>query len=225
MIASVATGWTGGAVEQRLAPDKALELKMAQDGVLFINVRFAGEACCSADRRVTIRDTVHRFVLLTTSVCLLGCPYEAPVEPAGEPLPLRSAIVGNWACGTEEEPEWAHLALGWHDASMYHLVFRPYKPPDPGEWVEPAVGFARPRRVGGREIWSLWTDEVDDPATKYSFWRIERAAGESLTFSTLGDGKSLSSSLLYVRVQDLVSQSVRTTRLTLKGSGMIRSSR
>jgi hypothetical protein len=37
------------AVEQGLAPDKAPELKMAQDGPTFINVRFAGEAHCSAD--------------------------------------------------------------------------------------------------------------------------------------------------------------------------------
>ncbi len=145
---------------------------------------------------MTIRDTLHRFVLLTTSVCLLGCPYEAAVEPAGEPLPLRSVIVGNWACGTEEDPEWGHLALGWHDATVYHLISRPYKPPDPDEWVEPVVGFARPRRVGGREVWSLWADEADDPATRFSFWRIERAAAESLTLSALGDdGKALSSSL------------------------------
>jgi hypothetical protein len=38
-------------VKQGLAPDKALELKMAQDAPIFINVRFAGEACCYADIR------------------------------------------------------------------------------------------------------------------------------------------------------------------------------
>jgi hypothetical protein len=37
------------AVEQGLAPDKALELKMPQDGLFFINARFAGEARCSTD--------------------------------------------------------------------------------------------------------------------------------------------------------------------------------
>jgi len=37
------------AAQQGLAPDKALELKMASDAPIFINVRFAGEACCWAD--------------------------------------------------------------------------------------------------------------------------------------------------------------------------------
>jgi hypothetical protein len=37
------------AAERGLAPDKALELKMAQDAPIFINVRFAGEARCSVD--------------------------------------------------------------------------------------------------------------------------------------------------------------------------------
>jgi hypothetical protein len=39
----------GRVVEQGLAPDKALELKMAQGFPIVINVRFAGEAHCSAD--------------------------------------------------------------------------------------------------------------------------------------------------------------------------------
>ena len=40
-----------GVVEQGLAPDKALELKMPNNVPGFINVRFAGEAHCCADIR------------------------------------------------------------------------------------------------------------------------------------------------------------------------------
>ena len=37
------------AVERGLAPDKALGLKMLNDVLAFIDVRFAGEARCSPD--------------------------------------------------------------------------------------------------------------------------------------------------------------------------------
>jgi hypothetical protein len=38
------------AVEQGVAPVEALELKMLHDGLVFINVRLAGERCCSTDQ-------------------------------------------------------------------------------------------------------------------------------------------------------------------------------
>jgi hypothetical protein len=39
----------GGAAERGVAPVEALELKMLYDGPGIINVRFAGDADCSAD--------------------------------------------------------------------------------------------------------------------------------------------------------------------------------
>jgi hypothetical protein len=41
------------AIEQRDAPDEALGLKMAQNGLGVVNVRFAGDRDCSADHQWT----------------------------------------------------------------------------------------------------------------------------------------------------------------------------
>ena len=44
-----ATPVLGGAAQRGHEPVEALELKMFQDPPSFINVRFAGYACCSVD--------------------------------------------------------------------------------------------------------------------------------------------------------------------------------
>jgi hypothetical protein len=70
---------------------------------------------------------VKRILLLAAIIPLTGCPYEAAVEPVGPLLPLRSALVGTWACGTDDKPDWATLRLGWSD-DRYLLILRPLKP-------------------------------------------------------------------------------------------------
>ena len=40
---------SGAAAERGVAPVEALELKMLDDDLSFINVRFAGERCCYVD--------------------------------------------------------------------------------------------------------------------------------------------------------------------------------
>ena len=37
------------AAERGHGPDEALELKMSKNAIIFINVRFAGHACCWTD--------------------------------------------------------------------------------------------------------------------------------------------------------------------------------
>jgi len=125
----------------------------------------------------------------------LACPHDAPLEPAGDVLRVRSALVGPWMCSTEEEPDWATLSVGRQSASVYQLTLRPTKPPAEGADELPWIAFARPRRVGGREIWSVWMDRPRDPTQKYSFLRLERAQSDVLILTSLGNGMGLPSRL------------------------------
>src|SRR5262249_44619957 len=91
------------------------------------------------------------------SVGVLGCPYEAPVEPAGTPLALQGADVGIWRCTSREGGEQADLSIGRSDASTYLLSLRGTEPRsdnDPDD-DPPLVLYAKPRRVAGREVWVL----------------------------------------------------------------------
>jgi hypothetical protein len=135
----------------------------------------------------------RRASALLIGVCLLhlACPYDAPIEPAGTVLPLRSFLVGTWLCSTEEEQGWATLSLGWQGSSAYQLTLRPTKPLEPGAAEPSLIVYAKPRRIGGREIWSIWTDDSGDPAQTFSFFRVEVASADRLTLSSLGDGTAL----------------------------------
>ena len=129
--------------------------------------------------------------LLCVSLLHVGCPYDAPSEPAGDVLPLRSSVVGAWTCSSDDE-EWANLRVGWDGKSQYLLTLRPTGSPEPGADEVPWIVSARPRRVGSREIWSMWSDKaIGDPDKKFSFARLDTVDAVSLTFSPLGDGTSL----------------------------------
>jgi len=130
-------------------------------------------------------------MLVGLSLLHIACPYDAPSEPAGVVLPLRSSVVGTWVCSTEEE-EWASLTVGWHGNSSYSLTLRPTAAHEPGADEVPWIVSARPRRVGGREIWSMWSDQgIGDADKKFSFARLDTVDAVSLTLSPLGDGTSL----------------------------------
>jgi hypothetical protein len=131
------------------------------------------------------------LILVGLSLLHVACPYDAPSEPAGLILPLRSSVVGTWKCSVDDE-DWATLTLGWHGNSSYDLTLRPAASKDPGGEEVPWRVLARPRRVGGREIWSMWSETaIGDPDNKFSFARLDTVDADSLTFSSLGDGTSL----------------------------------
>jgi hypothetical protein len=124
---------------------------------------------------------------MVLSIVLAGCPYESPVEPAGPTLPLRSSLVGSWRCSSDEDKDWADLRIGWHEGSLYHLVLRSTKPPEPeANDDEPWVLLGRPRLIRGREIWSIWFP--DDTVPKFSFGRLQSERGGLFTISMLGKG-------------------------------------
>jgi hypothetical protein len=135
---------------------------------------------------------VKRLLLMAALTPLIGCPYEAAVEPAGPLLPLRAALVGAWACSTDDKPDWATLRLGWSD-DHYLLILRPLEPRERDAEESPWVLSARPRNVGGHEVWSL---REAKPQAKVSFWRVEVAAPHLLKLGSLGDGKDFGGQLL-----------------------------
>jgi hypothetical protein len=153
------------------------------------------------DGQVTAFDLVvarrlRTAVLAGFGLSQLACPHESPLEPAGEVLAVRSALVGSWICTSDDYPDWrAALIVGRQSTSVYQLTVRPEEPPERGADELPWIVFARPRQVSGREIWSVWKDGSGDSSGKFSFVRLERARADTLKLSSLGGGGLLRSLL------------------------------
>jgi hypothetical protein len=133
------------------------------------------------------RHPAGRLFVVTMLSLLAGCPYDADVEPAGHPLPLRPSVVGVWVCDLNDDASWADLTVGWTQGSMYLLtvrVRRPDKDQTPGPWAL----RARPLRLGRDEVWSVAAEDPDaeTPDGKFIFLRLERARQESLRLGVLG---------------------------------------
>ena len=129
------------------------------------------------------------LAIVTMSALSAGCPYGADVEPAGQALSLRSSIVGTWVCDLDAEQAWADVSLGWLEHSAYSLTVRPRHPGEhdtPGPWSL----YARPRKIGRHEVWTVFgdqpTDEADTSGGQYGFLRLEHADRDSLRWSVLG---------------------------------------
>jgi hypothetical protein len=151
-----------------------------------------------------------RILLVAAIIPLVGCPYEAAVEPVAPVLPLRSALVGTWSCGTDDEPDWA-LTLGWSE-DRYLLVLRPLRPHKPDAEDSPWVLSARPRQVGGHEVWSL---REDKPQAKLSFVRVEVSTPHLLKLGSLGDGKDLGGQQLAEASGEEVTKTLADTKETI----------
>jgi hypothetical protein len=144
-----------------------------------------------------------RLAPVVVAMCMsASCVYEADIEPTGSLAPRRASIVGVWVCSTEERPSWATLAVGWQEDG-YLLTLRPIQPVDEGADEPPWVVSARPRRVGSTEIWSLWSDQPEPSALRFTFVRVEEATGRSLKLASLGDGSALPARLRDISAVDL----------------------
>ena len=117
---------------------------------------------------------------------LMGCPYDADIEPSGHLRSLRSVVVGAWVCDLNGEASWADLTIGWTHSSMYLLTLR-IRRPDEGEPRSVELR-GRPLQVGHHEIWSVSSEDpgADPSGGKYSFLRFESAQSDSLRLAVLG---------------------------------------
>jgi hypothetical protein len=166
-----------------------------------------------------MRSTARPIVLLVAGGILGGCVYEADVEPAGRIANRRSAIVGAWVCGWDNQADWASLFVGWNDDG-YLLTFHPVGPPEPDADEAPWVVSVRPRRVGASEIWSAWSDHREPSELKFSFARLEQATSAQLVVATLGDGLGLPARLHDISPKDLAAL-IANSKSTVSESRLI----
>jgi hypothetical protein len=123
------------------------------------------------------------------SAGLFGCPYEAPVEPAGTPLAPQGADVGVWRCTSREGGEQADLSIGRSDSSTYLLSLRGTEPRsdnDPDD-DPPLLLYAKPRRVAGREIWVLSEAFPTRPKKFFYLAEVERRSARERSFRLVSD--------------------------------------
>ena len=120
------------------------------------------------------------------AILLAGCPYDADVEPTGQPSALRPNVVGAWVCDLNDDPSWADLTVGWTQGSSYLLMVRIRRPDEGLAGFQPVR--ARPLQVGHHEIWSLSAEDssADAPNGKYLFLRFEEVRAHSLRLAVLG---------------------------------------
>ena len=128
----------------------------------------------------------HLF-LGAMATLLAGCPYDADIEPRGQPPSLRNTVVGTWVCDLDEDASWADLSVGWTQESTYLLtvrIRRPEKEQPTGPWEL----RARPLWVGHQEVWSLSGQDAnaDAPVGNHLFLRLEGTRPDALRLGVLG---------------------------------------
>jgi hypothetical protein len=129
-----------------------------------------------------------RLALGILAFSALGCPYESPLEPVGTSLGVQGADIGIWRCTSREGGEQADLSIGRSDPRTYLLSLRGTEPrsdSDPDD-DPPLVLYAKPRRVGGREMWVLSEAFPTRPNKFYYLAEVERRSPAERTFRLVG---------------------------------------
>jgi len=129
----------------------------------------------------------NRLVLGILALSMLGCPYEAPLEPGGPSLTVQGADVGVWRCTSREGGEQADLSIGRSDPSTYLLSLRGTEPrsdSDPDD-DPPLLLYAKPRRVAGREVWIL-SEAYPSRPKFYYLAEVERRSADERIFRLVG---------------------------------------
>jgi hypothetical protein len=130
----------------------------------------------------------NRLALGILGLSMLGCPYEAPLEPGGTALDVRGADVGVWRCTSREGGEQADLSIGRSDASTYLLSLRGTEPrsdSDPDD-DPPLLLYAKPRRIAGREVWVLSEAFPSRSKKFYYLAEVERRSPQERSFRLVG---------------------------------------